>query len=489
MYGYLQPCGCSRPQVGGLERRYELLQRLQRHGYALSAADLGDLHPKGDPSPQSRWKYEVAVKSLKSMGYAALALGPTEFAMPLNAALDQAQNYQPPIIVAANLLDPELQFPDMFRGWALDDPRRPEDPAAVVGRLTAAAAAPLGVPTTLLGTLLPTGRPRVGYFGWLGESVIDQAKKKDTGLKFAKAEEVFSTAVTPFLAARPELRVLLFQGTAEEAERFLDKHPQVFQVVLCRNDADDGVAPILPQKHSGGGWIIMVGHKGKAAGLVAFRRGQPLRYRLEEMVEGLELPDAQTNPAREIMKEYVWGVYRNNYLKDAIQTIHANQSLPGLSGASFVGSAKCQQCHPTSHQSWSASQHSHAWETLVKLGRPIAQVPQKDMSVKLIGRQFDADCVSCHVTGFGFKTGFENMDKTPYLFGNGCENCHGPGSLHANVPGNPAFTRPMRLDIHDSETERKCRICHDLDNDPHFDIKKWNKIKHGREGQVPRDAP
>src|SRR5438105_3846482 len=27
MYGYLQPCGCSRPQVGGLERRFELMRR------------------------------------------------------------------------------------------------------------------------------------------------------------------------------------------------------------------------------------------------------------------------------------------------------------------------------------------------------------------------------------------------------------------------------------------------------------------------------
>jgi nitrate/TMAO reductase-like tetraheme cytochrome c subunit len=39
------------------------------------------------------------------------------------------------------------------------------------------------------------------------------------------------------------------------------------------------------------------------------------------------------------------------------------------------------------------------------------------------------------------------------------------------------------------ETENKCRKCHDLDNDPHFDMKKWEKIKHGREGQTPHSAP
>jgi hypothetical protein len=43
MYGFLMPCGCSRPQTGGLERRAELLARLRGKGWGVSAADLGDL--------------------------------------------------------------------------------------------------------------------------------------------------------------------------------------------------------------------------------------------------------------------------------------------------------------------------------------------------------------------------------------------------------------------------------------------------------------
>src|SRR5262245_23753911 len=33
MHGYMLPCGCSRPQYGGLERRYNFLQKLQGRGW------------------------------------------------------------------------------------------------------------------------------------------------------------------------------------------------------------------------------------------------------------------------------------------------------------------------------------------------------------------------------------------------------------------------------------------------------------------------
>src|SRR5947199_1556928 len=42
-HGYLLPCGCSRPQVGGLERRHNFLQLLRGKGWPVAAVDLGDI--------------------------------------------------------------------------------------------------------------------------------------------------------------------------------------------------------------------------------------------------------------------------------------------------------------------------------------------------------------------------------------------------------------------------------------------------------------
>src|SRR5262245_38294522 len=40
-HSYLKFCGCSQPQLGGFERRYNLFHALKAKGWPLVAADLG----------------------------------------------------------------------------------------------------------------------------------------------------------------------------------------------------------------------------------------------------------------------------------------------------------------------------------------------------------------------------------------------------------------------------------------------------------------
>ena len=44
-FGYLQPCGCSRPQIGGLERAV-FIESLRAKGWPVAGVDLGDLYPE-----------------------------------------------------------------------------------------------------------------------------------------------------------------------------------------------------------------------------------------------------------------------------------------------------------------------------------------------------------------------------------------------------------------------------------------------------------
>jgi hypothetical protein len=41
--GYLEPCGCTAGQRGGLARRLDLVQRLRAQGWPLALVDLGSL--------------------------------------------------------------------------------------------------------------------------------------------------------------------------------------------------------------------------------------------------------------------------------------------------------------------------------------------------------------------------------------------------------------------------------------------------------------
>src|SRR5262245_31839701 len=60
-HGYVLPCGCSDPQYGGLERRYNFLQTLKGRGWPVVALDLGDIPqlqgPQHLPNVQGLLKY------------------------------------------------------------------------------------------------------------------------------------------------------------------------------------------------------------------------------------------------------------------------------------------------------------------------------------------------------------------------------------------------------------------------------------------------
>src|SRR5262245_25807580 len=64
-YGYMQPCGCSRPQLGGLERRYNFIQSLKQRNWPVVAIDLGDVAQRS--GPQSQLKYGYAMRALQAM--------------------------------------------------------------------------------------------------------------------------------------------------------------------------------------------------------------------------------------------------------------------------------------------------------------------------------------------------------------------------------------------------------------------------------------
>ncbi len=461
MHGYLQPCGCSRPQLGGLERRFELIQELQARA-PVTAADLGDLGPtqRSFIADQDKHKFEAALQMLAKMPYAALAIGPSELAMPLDQALGRTQNYKPPVVVMGNFQDPDQLYPEMFQPYTVVETK-------------------------------PNGL-KVAYVGLLSDALIAESTARDPALKWTPPAEALPGLLEALKEKQADLRVLLWQGSNADAKKLLEAFPQAFHVVLSRADAD--VAPALPTRLGPPDketLLVNIGHKGRSVAIVGVEK-QPewpkLSYQMVDLVEGYELPDDQTNPVRELMRDYVLAVYRNDYYSRFPRSKHAVQQLEGMGEATFVGSDSCQKCHPTAYAVWHGSKHRQAYHYLVEDGRPIAELVRANEPPRRIGRQYDPDCMMCHVTGYGLEGGFISEEKTPMLLGNQCENCHGPASLHVQF-GDKAkhdlstvkkYAAPLRLTI--GQSEGKCRICHDADNDPHFDLEKyWPKIKHGRE--------
>jgi len=456
LYSYLQPCGCARPQTGGLERRYQLLSELRAKGWAVSAVDVGDVAPKAnDPSrrlrEQGRVQFESALQILHKMDYSSLGLGYAELTLPLDQTLGFGLNYQPPYFIAANLGDPETKFPEMYRAWSLDEPWQ-----RVRGAMSGL---------------------RIGYVGIIGASVAKKAKEHDATLSVDPVEPALTKALQELAEKQPHLQVLVFQGTRAEARELGPRFPQ-FRLILTLDDSDEPSA--LPER-LGEQMFISTGHKGKNVGLVGvFKDGEKfdLQYQLVTLTEHFEPAEDQTNPAREAMRDYVLRVHRDNFLEKWPRTSHPLQL--DFPEAHYAGASACKACHPMAHAIWSSSKHSKAYENLAKYGRPLAKKDRKDEPPLIIGRQFDPECVRCHATGFEFKTGFVSETKTPHLLGNQCENCHGPASLHVADPRNPKFWRPLHLSI--GSFENSCRKCHDGDNDPNFKLETyWPQVRHPRD--------
>ena len=493
-FGFLQPCGCTSPQTGGLERRANFIASLKARNWPVAAADLGDLYPdKAAVKEQGALRYATALGAMRDMGYVAVGVGPTEFKAGLTNVLAgyALQKEQRPFALAGNLAG-KIDGKPVYRDQLFPPP--PGATRPLVGQ--AEVADVVGV--------------AVGFVGLVGPSVAAQAEQLDKQLGFESNEVGLPRALAALDAhpKRPALRVLLFQGSRAEAETLAGKWPQ-FQVILCRS-SDSEPPPLATSLNGGKTVLVQVGHKGRyVAAVGAF--GPPggpfqVKAQLVPMTEyylTANTPEAEkANAALPHLDQYSALVKGRNLLARVPKTPHASQVIAAGRNLSFVGSAKCAGCHAAEFAKWGDTPHSHALETLEKKAK------------KPAGRDHDGECVVCHVVGLEYDTGFVSADKTPLLKHVGCESCHGPGSGHSAEPKDEALLKlmsPWKLAKDDRLPDKEamarvaamnpvernavalpgnqqvvfnrvsamCQKCHDGENDPNFDLYKyWPKVNH-----------
>jgi Cytochrome c554 and c-prime len=85
-------------------------------------------------------------------------------------------------------------------------------------------------------------------------------------------------------------------------------------------------------------------------------------------------------------------------------------------GPVYIGVDACSSCHEEPKDVWDKTKHASAYATLTKGFK-----------------EFNLDCVSCHVTGYDMPGG-STVTHVDRLKDVQCEQCHGPGSRHAMAP-------------------------------------------------------
>lgn len=486
-FGYLQPCGCSSPQYGGLVRRYNVVKMLEKKGWKVAGIDVGEIYPpKVDLPEQAREKFKTILRAMDVMNYQDFGLGVTEMKMPLVTGLAEMLplNIKQPRPVSLDLKDPNKVFESLsVRSYDL------------IG-----------------------GPAKIGVTSLAGPS-LEKAMAGDANIQFFPNAAMIPVVLSRFAKEKADVVVLMVSSTtvkapgqpethpgekeAEDIARLChaerEKNPALPNVDLIIHTSELDTPPSRPQLVPGTNTrLLIMGHKAKYIGVLGLFRKQPsgfeLKYELVSLSPQFETPEGQEvgHPVMKLMEEYAETVKARDFLgaSRVLRGQHPTQRSPILAeaevSAKYVGSERCGDCHAEAYQIWQKTGHSHAFQTLEDVQNP-----------KL--RQFDPECVVCHTVGFKYDTGYydppagataKQIEKHNLRLRDvGCESCHGPGSMHADNPGNPkylALINPIKLKGNPNNALKLdffCQTCHDIENDVHWGQKKpfqqsWDRIAH-----------
>jgi hypothetical protein len=433
--GFLEPCGCTKGQRGGLARRMDLIEKLRAQGWPLALIDLGSLI--NDPNDtvwggpeETRIRYGIALKALETLGYDALALSAPDLKLGVADVLIRYVNHQGEKlkIVAANAT--------------------PEPSLGLAERV------------------VPAVRTKAGPINVGITAVIDPESfaklhdpDKETMLAFRQPESVLPDVLAE-LERDTHIQVLMVQGSPEAARRLALAH-KGFEVVVATSpyvDPPDDAEMLNDGKTQ----LISVGRKGQYVGVLGLFQDAKQKFRYQRVPLGSTYND-KTEAMRKLLDEDFQAELRD---ADVLGTFLKRAYVfgDGPTGATYVGADTCKTCHPNTYAKWANTGHFRAYEALTKAVR---------------NRVYDAQCISCHTTGFPYNGGFVSADRTPDLKGNQCENCHGPGSKHAAQPTDPAILATVRRSAADFQKNHRCIECHSEDDSPDFNFEVyWPKIVH-----------
>lgn len=437
--GALEPCGCVKDMLGGADHAAAYIA--SQAGAAPNALVLGAgpmlfMNARPDPArdTQAAFKAEALADAYKTLHLTAWAPGANDWLLGAPTLEKLAQR------TGATLLGANLK----------------------------------GAPSAAARTkIVEVSGLKVGIAGVSMPLVSGQAP---SGLEVADAAAAAKTALGELQAQGSQLDILLAAMPRGQALRLLEAQAG-FEVAVLGKPFDEGEVNDPPQSPTliGKTLVVETPNHLQSLGVVdLYVRGQPQDFvdgsglesterkleigrRLREIQARLDqggsakdlasLKQDQTNLQQELAKlpeakppaqgsyfrfqsvevtdklgsdkavsEHIAGYYQrvNDHNKEAFKDL-APPPVPA-GEASYVGIEGCSKCHASQRKFWDSTSHAAAYATLSSQHK-----------------EFNLDCVGCHVTGYG-KPGGTTVTHVDGLSAVQCEVCHGPGSKHAAAP-------------------------------------------------------
>lgn len=447
--GALEPCGCVKDQLGGMDHFGALVAGEKDKAKATGVVSAGplffmDMELAADRRAQEIAKAETIAASLESVNLLGFAPGRNDWAGGADTLKRLTEASGAPLLAA---------------------------------NLDAGGVTPLKWVKTKLGTL---------DVGIIGVAAPDKAKLPLEGATSSPAADAVKGAVEALKKEGVKTIVVLAAVGRGEAKRIADANPDVLAIVVgSTGGGGDANTQAPPAERIGDVLVVETGNHlqtaavldlypregASAGGLVKFtdgtgveriRRREQLSGRIDELrariatwekdksvaAKDLDARRAELTkleaerdalekvppPAtgsyyryamRDIreklgndatIKSQMLAYYKKVNDSNKVEFASRKPKAPASGEPGYVGVDMCASCHEDARKVWDKTRHAQAYVTLSKQFK-----------------EFNLDCVSCHVTGYD-RPGGSTVTHVDDLKDVQCENCHGPGSLHAAKP-------------------------------------------------------
>ena len=440
--GTLEPCGCSEGQRGGLPRVASALARIRAEGTPTLFLGGGDLLFESPLDSQRRQqdlaKARAAAEALRLMRLDATVAGERDRV----AGEDFLASTGLPVVRGARL------GPVGFGEWG-GVPAAPIR-VAVVHRGGTRAALPLAAEARRQGIHLVLAAHRDDLLAddfdravLEGPVPVVQARGRGQSLLrvdfFLRGDPGRGFAVLPGAAERDEELQVIGERRREYLRRraAAEALGQAELARLLRAKVDE----------------LSARERALASRPLPEPPADRPSLRVSFVPVGEDLPEDQG--VRRVLARFYGRIARENLRLAKAQRRPCPD--PASDAASYVGiddpprggTFACRTCHAAAVSFWRATAHARAYATLERGGR-----------------QYDLDCVRCHVTGWQAAGGACSVADTAGRRDVQCESCHGPASLHAVDP-------PGHLERDPGEA--RCRGCHTDDHSTTFEYLSYRR--------------
>ncbi len=373
--GMLEPCGCGKHPLGGIDRLATAIAAARADATPTLLLFAGDLYfaPRAGTEPlpmQAQYQAQTLASIVRTLHPDALVPGLADYAQGANQLYSLARIAGAPQLGAGIVLGDEV---------AAASPSERLQPALLraLGDLRVGISAVVAEPAA--------------HWPAAARGPVDPAAEASRQVQALRDQGA-------------QLVVLSVQAEPQLAAQIAAKSGA--QLVIASGPAGQSSRPTQLAATT----LLQAGEQGEGLWVVDLR----LAAHQPASISAHYQPIDASVPADPAVRAQLTRLFaRINAHNAQLQT----QVQPPPKGvAAYVGSRTCAACHTQAFFWWRSSAHGRAYETLRKRGR-----------------ELDLDCVGCHVTGFE-RPGGSTVTHLDELEAVGCESCHGPGSLHVDSP-------------------------------------------------------